>query len=58
MKYTDKYSEIILPHHRFVTRPHMSNYDRAAQFSPFAALKGYGKKIEEAQHTTQAKRES
>ena len=45
-KYTDryagKYAEIIdLPHYQSSRRPHMSNYDRAAQFSPFAALNGY-----------------
>ena len=58
MKNTDKYSDIInLPHHQSATRPCMSNYDRAAQFSPFAALKGYEEEIEEAQRTTEAKKE-
>ena len=56
MKKADKCSDIInLPHHQSVTRPRMSNYDRSAQFSLFAALKGYEKEIEEAQRTTQAK---
>mgnify|MGYP006873013565 FL=1 len=36
------YGEIIdLPHHRSSKHPHMSLYDRAAQFAPFAALNGY-----------------
>ena len=33
----------------------MSNYDRAAQFAPFAALKGYDEEIEEAIRTTENK---
>lgn len=42
------YADIIdLPHHQSDTRPHMSLYDRAAQFSPFAALKGYEEMIED-----------
>ena len=57
MKNADRYSDIInLPHHQSATRHRMSNYDRAAQFSPFAALKGYNEEIEEAQRNTQAKR--
>ena len=37
-----KYGDIInLPHHVSATRPQMSMIDRAAQFSPFAALTGY-----------------
>ena len=36
------YDDIInLPHHVSATRPQMSMIDRAAQFSPFAALTGY-----------------
>ena len=36
------YSEIInLPHHQSETHPRMSMHNRAAQFSPFAALTGY-----------------
>lgn len=36
------YEDIIhLPHHEAANRPHMSMYDRAAQFSPFAALSGF-----------------
>ena len=38
----DKYSDIIaLEHPHSSTRAHMSRLDRAAQFSPFAALTGY-----------------
>ena len=48
-----KYEDIInLPHHQSNKRPRMSNYDRAAQFAPFAALKGYDEEIEEATRTT------
>ena len=47
------YADIIdLPHHQSPTRPHMSLYDRAAQFAPFAALTGYDDMIvEEARET-------
>ena len=45
----DKYADIInLPHHVSKSRPRMSNYERAAQFSPFAALKTYEECIEDA----------
>lgn len=58
MKNADRYSDIInLPHHQSATRPRMSNYDRAAQFSPFAALKGYDEEIKETQRTIEAKKE-
>ena len=44
----DKYSDIIsLPHHVSATRPQMAISDRAAQFSPFAALTGYDTAIKE-----------
>ena len=44
-----KYADIInMPHHTSPTRPRMSEADRAAQFSPFAALTGYEAAIEEA----------
>ena len=43
------YDDIInLPHHVSKTHPHMSLADRAAQFSPFAALTGYEDAIKEA----------
>lgn len=38
---------IDLPHHQSATRPHMSLYDRAAQFAPFAALTGYDDMVKE-----------
>lgn len=42
------YADIIdLPHHQSSTHPHMSLYDRAAQFAPFAALTGYDDMITE-----------
>ncbi len=42
------YSDIIdHPHYQSKKRPHMSMYDRAAQFSPFAALTGYEESVEE-----------
>ena len=44
------YEDIIsLPHYRSKKRPRMSNYDRAAQFSPFAALKGFEEELQEAE---------
>lgn len=56
MNNINKYEDIInLPHHQSYTRPRMSNYDRAAQFAPFAALKGYDEEIEEAIRTTDSK---
>ena len=47
------YADIInLPHWESPTRPRMSQYNRAAQFSPFAALTGYDDIIrEEARET-------
>ncbi|MDE6024695.1 MAG: hypothetical protein K2G45_04500 [Lachnospiraceae bacterium] len=43
------YDDIIhLPHHQSKTRPHMSIYDRAAQFSPFSALTGYDDVLKDA----------
>ena len=41
-----------LPHHVSDDRPHMSNYDRAAQFAPFAALTGFDGTIEETARLT------
>jgi hypothetical protein len=47
------YDDIInLPHHVSKTRPQMSMIDRAAQFSPFAALTGYDAAIKETGRLT------
>ena len=47
------YEDIInLPHHVSPTRPRMSRADRAAQFSPFAALSGYGDAVKETARLT------
>lgn len=49
------YDDIInLPHHVSNKHPQMSMLDRAAQFSPFAALTGYGDAIDEAARVTEA----
>lgn len=49
-----KYADIInLPHHVSSTRPQMAIMDRAAQFSPFAALTGYDAVIEETGRLTE-----
>lgn len=50
------YSDIIhLPHHVSKTHPQMSMHDRAAQFSPFAALTGYDSAILETARLTEEK---
>ena len=50
---TKTYDDIIhLPHHVSATHPHMSAIDRAAQFSPFAALTGYDAAIKETARLT------
>ena len=47
------YSKIInLPHHQSATRNRMSNYDRTAQFAPFAALTGHDEAIKETARLT------
>ncbi len=47
------YDDIIhLPRHVSSTHPHMSVIDRAAQFSPFAALTGYNAAIKETERQT------
>ena len=47
------YKDIInLPHHQSSKHKHMSLHDRAAQFAPFAALKGYDDAIEETARLT------
>ena len=52
----DLYEHIInQPHHVSKTRPQMSMIDRAAQFSPFAALTGYDAAIKETGRLTDEK---
>lgn len=42
-----------LPHHVSRTRPRMTAAERAAQFSPFAALSGHGDAIRETERLTE-----
>lgn len=54
----EKYGDIIdLPHHRSKIHPPLPRTSRAAQFSPFAALRGYGDSITEASRLTEEKPE-
>ena len=49
----NRYADIMnLPHHISATRPQMSMMERAAQFSPFAALTGYDAAISETGRLT------
>ena len=51
-----KYDDIInLPHHVLKKHPQMSLHDRAAQFSPFAALTGHKAAINETARLTDEK---
>lgn len=53
---TERYADIIhLPHPVSRRHPQMSMADRAAQFSPFAALNGHDAAIAEAARTTENK---
>lgn len=53
---THRYDDILsLPHHVSETRPQMPMSDRAAQFSPFAALTGYDEAIKETGRMTDEK---
>ena len=53
---SNPYDDIInLPHHVSATRPPMPMIDRAAQFSPFAALTGYDSAIKETGRLTDDK---
>ena len=55
---TNPYDDIIhLPHHVSTEHPQMPLRDRAAQFSPFAALVGYEDVVEESARRTSLKRE-
>lgn len=56
LKNTHKYDDIIdLPRPTSQRRSRMTNYDRAAQFSPFAALTGFDAAIEETGRLTDRK---
>ena len=51
-----RYDDIMdLPHHQSKERTHMSLHDRAAQFTPFAALAGHEEAIEETARLTDEK---
>lgn len=51
-----KYDDMLyLPHPTSPTRPRMSIIDRAAQFSPFAALTGYDDAVKETARLTERK---
>lgn len=54
--FNDHYEDIIkLPHHISPTRNKMSMIDRAAQFSPFAALTGHNAAVKETARLTEEK---
>lgn len=51
-----RYDDMLdLPHHQSSSRPHMSMANRAAQFSPFAALTGYEDEVMETARLTDEK---
>ena len=51
-----KYGDILgFPHHVSETHPPMPTADRAAQFTPFAALNGYKEAIEETERIAEEK---
>lgn len=51
---SDTYDDILyLPHPTSKTHPRMSRQDRAAQFSPFAALTGYEDTVKETARLTE-----
>lgn len=53
-----RYDDIInLPHHVSTKHPHMAPIDRAAQFSPFAALTGHDEAIKETARLTDERME-
>lgn len=58
MELSHLYDDIInMPHHVSTRHPQMPMIDRAAQFSPFAALTGYDAAIAETARLTEEKRE-
>lgn len=55
-KDSSQYEDIMnLPHHVSPSRPRMTMAERAAQFSPFAALTGYDEAIRETGRLTEEK---
>lgn len=49
----EKYDDMLfLPHYVSAVHPQMPRHDRAAQFSPFAALSGYDAVLQEAGRLT------
>ena len=56
LKITDKYDDIInLPHHKSEKHGQMSMINRAAQFSPFAALTGHDAAVKETARLTDSR---
>jgi hypothetical protein len=56
MEISHLYDDIIaLPHPVSQKHPHMSMSERAAQFSPFAALTGYGAAVDETARLTDSR---
>ena len=54
----DEYADMInRDHHVSKKRPQMSRINRAAQFSPFAALTGYDDLVQEAARFTNQKQD-
>lgn len=55
-KAEEQYADIInLPHHEITTRQRMPLINRAASFSPFAALTGYDETVKETARLTDAR---
>lgn len=51
--FDDNYDDIInLPHYKSKTHPRMSMHQRAAQFSPFAAVTGHDAAVKETERLT------
>ena len=54
----EKYDDMLfLPHYVSAVHPQMPRHDRAAQFSPFAALSGYDAVLQEAGRLTTLQKE-
>ena len=52
----NEYADIIsLAHYQSTKRKHMSLHDRAAQFAPFAALRGFDEEISETARQTDSR---